>query len=595
MKASAMFISLFVASSSLACVGAVQAKSVSTPAVALRGGLSAVPVNLARLDPNWWRATTPTTTAAPVFNASASTNATNATKAASGLGGSLFDTKIETCTPFLNVPGTFLANEEYWTNACKAVPAEATYVKLITGDVTDYFKPKATKSICDMFASQDQHMWSSDGTKWLAPDVSANGLGGSADNWLTKINLTKDKRDTPSFWGIKSPAVQTGGCCHSDYKAEGKAWAKPFRLEFCGTPQVLAPICTPLTSVAGSFSADKDFWAETCKTIPMTAGFVKVNMGSSLDYFRPPTGKSYCEMLTTSDQHKWSKDGETWVTPTYDTSGLGGSAADGVDTGDARTKVSFWGSSVAANTGGCCYASPTDSTPGFGKAFTLSYCEIATPTPVSQLVEELHSTESLVQELEKSIGSLHTRLAKAENVNVDAAGNVSLARSGMFKLAAKASGEADELNSFQKRASLLGVSLDQGEDQLKSSDFRILRAAQSAKATIEIAKKTASPKALQAQETLNDHMWQLMDPSNKDSLDATEKRVREMEKAANKFRKELSEEVKTVLVSKMRRSVNRLRKVIHRLGTAGNKASDGQLGDVDSSAPLGADLGLDDA
>merc|ERR1719161_3442586 len=74
-----------------------------------------------------------------------------------------FDTTQETCTPFLNMPGTFLANTEYWKIACQAVPTKATYIKMTTGDVVDYFKPKEGKSICDMLTSSDQHLWSLDG------------------------------------------------------------------------------------------------------------------------------------------------------------------------------------------------------------------------------------------------------------------------------------------------------------------------------------------------------------------------------------------------------------------------------------------------
>lgn len=497
------------------------------------------------------------------------------------------------------MPGTFVANAEYWQSECKAVPKNATYIKLTAGEVTDYFKPKNAKTMCDMLTSGDQHTWSSTGksSSWVTPNASTVGLGGSADGWLTAQKLADDQRDTPSFWGVKTPNAETGGCCHTDYKAEGKAWAKPYRMDFCGMSQVLAPICTPLVTVAGSFSADKAFWTETCKTIPMTAGFVKVAMGDSIDYFRPPTGKTYCEMLTGNDQHKWSKDGYTWVDPTYDTStsGLGGSADAGVTTGDARTKVSFWGSDTATDTGGCCYASLADQTPGFGKAFTMSYCEIATATPVNQLVESLHSTEASVMALEQEVANLHSRLTSAEGVNVDASGNVSLARSGMYKLAVKAKDEADQLSTFQLRSSILGSSLDREETQLTSSKETVIKSMENTQAVVAVANKTATQSALGEQDTLNDQIWALMDPSNTNSLDATEKRIRLMEEDEQKFKKQLGDEIKTVMVTKMRRSVHRLRKMINRLGNAGNRNSDGALGQVDSDASLGSDLGLDDA
>jgi len=580
----------------LASASTVQVKTLrrSHPKV-LRGGLPAVPVNLARLDPGWWRATTPTTTIVPAVVAKKEDAADGVPTTTAKPG--LFDVKIEMCTAFLNMPGTFIANEEYWKNECKVIPTKATYLKLTAGDVTDYFKPKDKKSMCDMLGSKDQHMWGSDGFTWVTPAASTAGLGGSADGWLTKQKLENDKRDTPTFWGGRG---QTGGCCHADYKSEGKGWAKPYKMEYCGLPEALAPICTPLTTVEGSFQADKDFWANACKAIPMTTAFVKIAMGDTVDYFRPTTGKTYCDMLTSgiSPVHKWSKDGDTWVDMAgkYETGpNFGGSMVKAVETGDARNHVPFWGSSKPGNTGGCCYAAPEAKEPiGFGKGFTMSYCEQATAPPVNQLVELLRSSEAGVAALEKDLGSLHTRLSTAENVNVEAAGNVSLAQAGMYKLAVKAQSEADELGVFQLRSSMAGSNLDQAENQLKAAEKTVVSGAKSAKATAVIAKKVASPEYLLAQDTLNDQMWKLLDPTNKDSLDATEKRVGAMEEDTRKFKKKLGNEVKSILVGKMRRSVRRLRKVIHRLGVAGRKSSEDQLGVTESGAPLGSDLGLVD-
>ena len=58
----------------------------------------------------------------------------------------------------------------------------------------------------------------------------------------------------------------------------GKGWAKPYKMEYCGLPEALAPICTPLTTVEGSFQADKDFWANACKAIPMTTAFALTSL-----------------------------------------------------------------------------------------------------------------------------------------------------------------------------------------------------------------------------------------------------------------------------------------------------------------------------
>jgi len=595
-----LLLSLFSASISLGLGAAAQVEKARIIPVALRGGLANIPVALARLDPGWWKATTPTTTAAPAPGPAPPP----APATPYGAPTSIFDVAIEECTPFLNMPGTFLANVEYWKSECKSVPAGAKYVKLTMGEVTDYFKPRGLKGICDMLTSPDQHLWSSDSKNWTMPTVaSVVGLGGSGDGWLSTqknpwrsdggLGGWNDKRDAPSFWGAK--ATQTGGCCHSTYSLAGKAWAQSFKMEYCGMPKALAPICTPMTTVAGSFSADKDFWALQCKSIPMTTSFVKVAMGDSVDFYRPPTGKSYCEMLTANDAHRWSKDGETWTTPTYDTSkGLGGSAENGALVSDGRKKVTFWGSDVKTDTGGCCYSTVSDTSPGFGKSFTMSYCAVPTAPPVASFVAMLHSNEEAIQSLEKTMNSLHTRLVDAEQVNVDASGNVSLAKSGVYKLAMKSQNENDELSTITMRSSTFSSGLDQADTLLAGAAKRVGVAGKSAKATRAIAKEQASTKGLQAQDDLNDKIWKLLDPSNKDSLDATEKRVRVMEKAEAKFRKQLRGEIKTVLVTKMRRSAGRLRKVIHRLGKAGNRQSAANLGEVESSEHLGADLGLDE-
>lgn len=562
--------------------------------MALRGGPVAAPVHFVHIDPGWWRATTTTPPAgSPQLIPGAPPT---------GLGNvTAFDTTQETCTPFLNMPGTFLANTEYWKIACQAVPTKATYIKMTTGDVVDYFKPKEGKSICDMLTSSDQHLWSLDGGGWRAPSYSTTGLGGSGDGWLLTLKMENDKRDTPNFWGVPTGGTLTGGCCHTTLEAESKAWTKPFSMAYCGAPVELAPICTPLANVPGSFSADKDYWAQACQPIPMTAGFVKMNMGGPtgiVDYFRPPTGKTFCEMLTARDQHKWSSDGDTWVTPKYSSTegekGLGGSEEGGVTTTDQRKKVSFWGSEDNTQTGGCCYASSSDASPGFGKAFLMSYCEIAQPPPVNELVELLHSNEEAVQGLENEMSQLHNRLTNAETVNVDASGNITLARSGMFKLAVSAKHEADAISNLQQKGSLLGSRLDSARSSLNGAASRVEKSSETAEATAKIAQKVSSPEALKAQEKLNTEIWGLLDPTNKDSLPATELRVRSMEKDTDKFISDMGDEVKTVMVTKLRRSVGKLRKVIHQLGNAG-KSSTGALGEVESDAPLGADLGLNDS
>lgn len=544
-----------------------------------------------KIAPGWQDQTTAAPSAAWSSNASGGlAGATPAT----------FDARLQQCTPILNVPGTFVANKEYWKEECKSIPTSSKIIRIAVGDTVDFYQPlPGGTTVCDMLASGNKHLWSNDGTTWRAPNASAVGLGGSADGWLASLGLPIDKRSMPSFWGVDTSNATassnlTGGCCTDNYSGVGKSWGKAFKMEYCGPPPVLAPICTPMVTVPSTFSADKAYWTEECKKIPLTTSFIKIAMGTALDYYRPPAGKSYCEMLTEGNIHEWSLTGDTWAAPTYAAAGLGGSAQDGVNgTAGNRKKVSFWGSDTATDTGGCCYNAADDASPGFGKAFTMSFCEVPTVKPMNQLVASMRENEASVVALEQELGALHTRLFQAESRSVLASGNVSLATSGMYKLAVRARSEADSLENLQQRTAFESTNLDQVGSQLKGAGARMDAAKKTVDATAAIAGKEASVSAMSAQEKLNDRLFNLMDPSNPNSLEKSESTVSKLEKKMRKFKKALTNEIKLVLTSRMRKDVDNLRDKINALGSVGQEKKVA-FGAVESSAPLGADLGLDD-
>ena len=106
-----------------------------------------------------------------------------------------------------------------------------------------------------------------------------------------------------------------------------------------------------------------------CHTIPQNAKFLKLVMGSVIDYFKPVTGKTYCEMLSSYKLHQWSSNGSNWVSPRYYTRHLGGSALNYPR--DGRKYLSFWGDKGRL-TGGCC-TTTYEYKSGWGKAFQLFY------------------------------------------------------------------------------------------------------------------------------------------------------------------------------------------------------------------------------
>ena len=91
-------------------------------------------------------------------------------------------------------------------------------------------------------------------------------------------------------------------------------------------------------------------YATDCNLIPSNATYIKLVMGSVVDYFKPITGKTFCEMLQSFKLHQWSSDGINWIIPAngQHTHLLGGS--DKSYPTDGRVYLSFWGGN--ANNGG---------------------------------------------------------------------------------------------------------------------------------------------------------------------------------------------------------------------------------------------------
>jgi len=199
---------------------------------------------------------------------------------------------------------------------------------------------------------------------------------------------------------------------------------------------------------------------------------------------------------------------------------------------------------------------------------------------VDDLVQTLHQSETSVKQLQDQLVNMHSRLAKAENVEVIASGNVSLAKSGMSELALKAQDEADELKKLTLTSAQFQSSLDREDTQLAGVAKRVQDANKNALVAASVAKDTAGKKALLGQDALNNRMWKLLDPNGKDTLPEAEKQVQVMEEGVVKLRSRVAGEVKTQMVSKMPGVVQNLRKAIHRLGSAHSGDHESSFGDA---------------
>jgi len=128
----------------------------------------------------------------------------------------------DTDTIFATVAGTFYANDAFWREKCKEVPADADYLVLTMtdGDLVDYFKPVVGADWCQMLTSVDKHQYSPDGSVWYTPVYYSQkayathsiSYGGSAIDW-PKNTLAGDQRKYLTMWGKNDAGNYTGACC----------------------------------------------------------------------------------------------------------------------------------------------------------------------------------------------------------------------------------------------------------------------------------------------------------------------------------------------------------------------------------------------
>eukprot|EP01065_Artemidia_motanka_P032114 TRINITY_DN39166_c0_g1_i1.p1 TRINITY_DN39166_c0_g1~~TRINITY_DN39166_c0_g1_i1.p1 ORF type:complete len:3092 (+),score=891.72 TRINITY_DN39166_c0_g1_i1:58-9333(+) len=180
---------------------------------------------------------------------------------------------------FADVDGETHAGADFWWKKCQAIPRDAAYLKLVMGDVTDYFKPVSGASFCTMLLSNRKHLWTNAVSKvetnsWTTPEYygdvgpqtlgsgdyeqgppqgqgfpvgpSAVGYGGSSYLWPRSTNqsfwvddpipwaerfseprprLYIDERLYLPFWG------PDGGCCHMTLN-DGASWKRAFKFYY---------------------------------------------------------------------------------------------------------------------------------------------------------------------------------------------------------------------------------------------------------------------------------------------------------------------------------------------------------------------------
>ena len=137
------------------------------------------------------------------------------------------------------------------------------------------------------------------------------------------------------------------------------------------------------TNGLGTIGNNSQEWIIPCHNLTNYSMMALV-MGSVVDYYRPTSGSSVCDMLTSNNKHQWTNweylQSSYWWTPAYYSAHLGGSSLGWPQTyGGNRLHLSFWGTTGDV-LGGCCsttYTQPHTIVPPCGtdnawcKAFDL--------------------------------------------------------------------------------------------------------------------------------------------------------------------------------------------------------------------------------
>ena len=143
----------------------------------------------------------------------------------------------------------------------ESLPADATMIEVVMGEVHDFFRPVAGSTVCQMLRSRNLHEFYN-GTDWVVPsrDDSRGHFGGSGSDWPWK-NLANDARRFLSFWGddLSSCPDCIGGCCsesYSVYMSNGSNWGRPFTINaIVATP---SPTTAPTPGAGGTGAGDPD-------------------------------------------------------------------------------------------------------------------------------------------------------------------------------------------------------------------------------------------------------------------------------------------------------------------------------------------------
>jgi len=123
-----------------------------------------------------------------------------------------------------------------WSTKCLEVTSDTEYIRIDIGSVTDYFKPAGSYGWCEMFTSNNKHVFSYDGETWVTPTYYPYHYGGSGAYWPIYNGREGDNRIFLTVWASNPAAHYMGcgsACCSNSYESGGP-WGQTYNMYTCG-------------------------------------------------------------------------------------------------------------------------------------------------------------------------------------------------------------------------------------------------------------------------------------------------------------------------------------------------------------------------
>lgn len=206
----------------------------------------------------------------------------------------------------------------------------------------------------------------------------------------------------------------------------------------------------------------------------------------------------------------------------------------------------------------------------------------STPVALANVLQQLRNDQKMVLKLEGGLTKLHGRLNMAEEHLVLFSHSINYANQQMFNVASRARNNSHHLRKLQRHAAQLNMSLELSDYNINITKPVAKDASKNAKSTADSMKSVVPEDNIAKLQTLTEKLWKVTDPNDPDSIDVQEKRTQVMAGQLYATQKTLYKRVRDLMVKRLRRGSNEMRRALKRLSTA-DADGDGSAEDDDDS------------